>query len=264
MAGPLFPIGSVLRYSSTKIRTDDAMAHHAEDGLFEIYYTVSGRCRYFIDDTSYELLPGDVVMIPTGVIHRISYGAEEHERLLIECTADFIPSEARAELTKGPRLYRSLSLSRDVFTIMKKIEGEYAHPDKFSTDVIRTNMRILFYALARGAVGSVPKVQSAVVKEAIAYIKQSYAQDVTLSTVASRYFVSPEHLSRTFKKQTGFGFNEYLSLVRLGHAEELLREKRGMSISEIAYACGFNDSNYFSDKFKRTYGISPLKYSKTE
>jgi AraC-like DNA-binding protein len=35
-----------------------------------------------------------------------------------------------------------------------------------------------------------------------------------------------------------------------------------MSIAEVAYACGFNDSNYFSDKFKRTYGMSPLQYSK--
>ena len=75
-------------------------------------------------------------------------------------------------------------------------------------------------------------------------------------------FFSQEHLSRTFKKHTGFGFNEYLTLVRLQHAEQLLKGDEKMSISTIAYNCGFNDSNYFSDKFKKMYGTSPLKYSK--
>ena len=42
----------------------------------------------------------------------------------------------------------------------------------------------------------------------------------------------------------------------------MLKERDGFSISEIAYRCGFNDSNYFSDKFKKVYGTSPLKYSK--
>ena len=74
--------------------------------------------------------------------------------------------------------------------------------------------------------------------------------------------VSPEHLSRTFKRETGFGFNEYLTLVRLQHAELMLRDRSAKSISDIAYSCGFNDSNYFSDRFKKAYGIPPLRYRK--
>ena len=74
--------------------------------------------------------------------------------------------------------------------------------------------------------------------------------------------VSAEHLSRSFKRETGFGFKEYITLLRLKNAEELLKTRKNMSISEIAFLCGFNDSNYFSDKFKRTYGISPLNFRK--
>ena len=72
--------------------------------------------------------------------------------------------------------------------------------------------------------------------------------------------VSAEHLSRTFKKETGFGFSEYLTLVRLQKAEYMLRNEPGRSVCEIAYACGFNDSNYFSAKFKQTYGKAPSKF----
>jgi AraC-like DNA-binding protein len=97
----------------------------------------------------------------------------------------------------------------------------------------------------------------------ISFIKENYQATITLQQLADMHFISPEHLSRTFKKETNFGFNEFISLVRLQKAEFFLKEHPEMSISEVAYACGFNDSNYFSDKFKRTYGISPLRYSKS-
>lgn len=51
------------------------------------------------------------------------------------------------------------------------------------------------------------------------------------------------------KKETGFGFSEYLNLLRLQYAETLLQQSDKLSISE---QCGFNDSNYFSVKFKKT------------
>ena len=82
------------------------------------------------------------------------------------------------------------------------------------------------------------------------------------SSVAAKSFVSPEHLSRSFKAEIGQGFSEYLSEVRLKEAQKLLEGEQKLSVSEIAYKCGFNDSNYFSDKFKKRYGISPLQYRK--
>ena len=100
------------------------------------------------------------------------------------------------------------------------------------------------------------------IEDVVGYIKENFSSEVTLLEVAKKYFVSAEHLSRTFRRQTGFGFNEFLTLVRLQHAEYMLKNRDGRSISEIAYSCGFNDSNYFSDKFKRSYGKSPLQYSK--
>ena len=83
--------------------------------------------------------------------------------------------------------------------------------------------------------------------------------DVKLSAVARLVNVSAEHLSRIFKKETAFGFNEYLTLYRLQKAEYILANEPGRAIGEIAYSCGFNDSNYFSYKFKQRYGVSPTK-----
>ena len=93
----------------------------------------------------------------------------------------------------------------------------------------------------------------------IRYMQQNFTGELHLSDVAQRFFISPEHLSRMLKKETGFGFSEYLNLLRLQHAENLLQQSNKLSIAEIAAQCGFNDSNYFSVKFKKQYGISPKK-----
>jgi YesN/AraC family two-component response regulator len=93
----------------------------------------------------------------------------------------------------------------------------------------------------------------------VKYINQNYMSDIKLSTVAKMKSVSQEHISRTFKSCTGFGFNEYVTLLRLRKAEEMIKTEPDKTISEIAYECGFNDGNYFSYKFKKMYGVSPIK-----
>ena len=75
--------------------------------------------------------------------------------------------------------------------------------------------------------------------------------------MAEMFSVCPEHFSREFKKETGFGFCEYLNLLRLKKAEQLLKQNDKIRVSEVSEMVGFNDSNYFSLKFKKMYGTSP-------
>lgn len=237
-------------------------SHHYHD-ILEIYYMASGKCSYFIDGKSYEVLTGDVVLIPEGVIHKTIYGTEEHSRILIECSGHFVPDEVRGRLGTMLHLYRNPTVSRDVHALLKNIEAEYRNPDEFTPSALLAHMHLLFYFLVRNQhLASADDKKNPLIENVVSYIKKNFASDITLSSVAKEHFVSPEHLSRSFKRGTGFGFNEYLTLVRLQHAEYLLKERKHESISSIAYSSGFNDSNYFSDKFKRAYGVSPLKYSK--
>lgn len=224
---------------------------------------ISGKCNYFIDDKTYEVLPGDIVIIPENIIHKTNYDEEEHSRIVIECSRHFIPKTFLADLSENAYVFRNPSISREVSAMFKKIDAEYKNPDSYSADIIKSYMHLLIYLIARNkAPVQSSESKNMVIEDVVTYIKRNFANDISLSSVAKLHFVSPEHLSRTFKRDTGFGFNEYLTLVRLQHAERMLKGPDDMSISEIAYNCGFNDSNYFSDKFKRTYGQSPLKYRK--
>ena len=78
---------------------------------------------------------------------------------------------------------------------------------------------------------------------------------------AAHFAVSPSHLSRVFHQETGFGVREYLIHYRIRQACDLLLNSE-LTVTQIADRCGFSDSNYFGDAFKKATGLSPREYRK--
>ena len=226
---------------------------------YEIYYMKDGNCRYFIDDRSFDVQAGDVIFIPKGVIHRTKYTTSSHSRLLLNFTEQYIPEEIIEKLAKSKYLYRSREIARNIEEIFLKIEREYTQPDEFTEHLLRSYTIAMVCLISRYP-GSLEEATTGneLVDSIVRYIKQNYMNDIKLSGVAKLKSVSPEHLSRTFKASTGLGFNEYVTLLRLRKAEEMIKSDTNMTISEIAYECGFNDGNYFSYKFRKMYGMSPI------
>lgn len=226
---------------------------------FEIYFITKGNVTYFIDDRIYEVQAGDLVIIPDRVLHYTKYYGDRHSRKLINCSRRYIPSALLPTISTFFYLYRNPSTVKDVLELFEKIEKEYTSPDSMSEEIITLYMHMLFYTLERNKENCIDvESQNRYTGEAVEYIKKNFSQKITLGEAAKNLSMSPEHLSRTFRKETGIGFNRYLNLIRLQHAETLLKTT-DMTVSEIAEACGFEDSNYFSHKFKELYGISPKK-----
>ncbi|WP_162241887.1 helix-turn-helix domain-containing protein [Paenibacillus sp. Leaf72] len=74
---------------------------------------------------------------------------------------------------------------------------------------------------------------------------------------------SQYYLSRKFKQCTGFGFSEYVQLVRIREAQRLLRET-DLKIIEVAACVGIDPVANFHKLFKSTNGCSPLQYRKRQ
>lgn len=247
-------------YFNKKENARSSMATEHYHSAFELYYMKEGKCNYFIEDRSYDVVSGDIILIPAGTIHRTNYGSRQHSRNLINFSEDFVSSEVLEALKGLGYLYRNKALAPHIDAIFALIEEEYARDDALTMHVLRAYTEQLLVLMIRG--GNEKRVETegnATVEKTVKYIRENYMNDVRLSTVARLMNVSPEHLSRMFKKETAFGFNEYLTLFRLQRAEYILANEPGMAIGDIAYSCGFNDSNYFSYKFKQRYGISPSK-----
>lgn len=242
-------------YNSTALTRENKSVKHFHS-LYEIYHLEEGVCNYLIEDKLFQMLPGDTVFIPKGVIHKTSY-EDMHSRLLVNCSEEYLKN---AEINKA-FVYRNKKYSGEIHSVLKSIEKEYLHADKFSNGLIFGYMQQLLSIVHRTRNEfENTRAQNKYALKALDYLSDNYSGEITLSDLAGRLSISPEHLSRIFKKETGLGFNEYLSLLRLKKAETLLKLDKDMSVSEVAFACGFNDSNYFCEKFKGAYGMSPLKF----
>ncbi|MBL7007031.1 MAG: response regulator [Spirochaetia bacterium] len=100
-------------------------------------------------------------------------------------------------------------------------------------------------------------------RKALAYIHTEYAESVQLTSMAEICNVSPAYLSRLFSEHLQTNFVDYLTGVRLAHAQELLKNQ-DTTIKDVAGAVGYQDPNYFSKIFKKYKGISPTLYMREE
>lgn len=231
-------------------------------GTLEIYYIREGTCRYEIAGKPFDLTAGDLLLIPAGITHKTDRYSRLYTRLLINCTEDYVPPSVRPLLGTEPCLYRDAAVTEEADRILSGIEREYRLGDALSGDLLRCRTGELLILLARSKSSERTESARSPVESTVLYIREHYMNEISLPMLAKLHSITPDHLSRTFKKETGYGISEYLTLVRLQKAEFMLKNEPGRTVSEIAFACGFNDSNYFSDKFKKVYGVTPSSVRK--
>lgn len=95
--------------------------------------------------------------------------------------------------------------------------------------------------------------------ETITHLETHYREPVNLDRLACLARMSKRSFLRAFHAATGTTPIAYLLQLRLNHAVHLLRHS-AQNITEIAFAAGFNDSNYFTRQFRRRFGLSPRQW----
>lgn len=243
---------------------------------YEFYYLTSGKRKFFIADTIFTVNKGDLIIIPKGTIHRTTYMSNEiHERCTINFSDKFIEnfnSPASAKDLEENLRYCKITIPSTrreyIENLFSKIEREYSGVDHFSESMIKTHLYELCVFVLRCLERNYDKsenveIEDEIITMAAQYISSNYMNTITLEALAEKYNMSPSYFSRKFKNCTGFGFKEYLSTIRINQACNMLIQTN-KSITEIAEECGFGDSNYFGDSFKKAKGMSPRSYRKAK
>lgn len=94
------------------------------------------------------------------------------------------------------------------------------------------------------------------------YISENYHTDITSKQAAEALNFNQSYFCRTFKKNFGMTFSEYLNFYRVSASKQLIDENKH-SVSEIAFECGFTNPEYFSRSFKKYLGVVPTEYKKS-
>ncbi|GHU67780.1 hypothetical protein FACS189447_10190 [Spirochaetia bacterium] len=144
------------------------------------------------------------------------------------------------------RKTRSLSLAEEIMALKDRQAWEAWSAQAFE-DILREA------GLKRSAKLPLPLVK------ALEYLREHYAEPITLNSTAEAAQVSAAYLSRLFSEQLRTGFTDYLTELRIEKAEKLLRETR-MNIKEVSFALGFQDPNYFSKIFCKVTGMLPSAF----
>ncbi len=98
-----------------------------------------------------------------------------------------------------------------------------------------------------------------VIDTAKLYIQKNYMKDISLDEVSREVNISPYYFSKLFKDETGEGFVEYITNMRIEKAKELMAEG-DYTMKEICQMVGYTDPNYFSRAFKKNVGVTPTEY----
>lgn len=88
------------------------------------------------------------------------------------------------------------------------------------------------------------------------YLHANYRDNITLEHLAEKVYLSPCYISRIFRQNTGASFLQYLTSIRMERAYEMLQTGK-YSVGEVAEAVGYKDASYFSQVFRRKYGVCP-------
>lgn len=92
-------------------------------------------------------------------------------------------------------------------------------------------------------------------------LNENFRHKIEWPELCEKYKLPPRTLNRKMQDMVGLTPNNYLNRIRLCHASVLLKNTK-KSITDIAFNCGFNDSNYFSNKFHQLFTLTPLQYRK--
>lgn len=98
-----------------------------------------------------------------------------------------------------------------------------------------------------------------VVKAAMQYIREHYAEHISLSEVADSVYVSPWHLSKLINGCLGQSFFDIVNGLRIQRAKELLPDP-ALRVHEVAIQVGYSDVAHFSKNFKKAVGVSPMEF----
>jgi len=114
--------------------------------------------------------------------------------------------------------------------------------------------------LAESVIVNKQKMGNDLISNILEYIHQQYSSsEISLSTIADKFNITPQYLSAIFKEKTGQNISDYIQNLRMNRAKELLLST-DYPVSQIAKMIGYTEVSGFTKAFKKFEGVSPNKF----
>ena len=249
---------------------------HWHDEL-EIIYVKSGFLTVNISGENYIGKPGDAFVVSPGNLHFMGSqtGTVDYFTFLfplkyITFRSDDMLDDKLIEPLNSGHLMISPEIKDTVKEQCEQLAGVYAAEiDKSEskiTNQIKKKIILLQFIHELWKKGFIVENdttgRNTVEKEMVSYIQQNYTGKILLREFGEQFHLSEKYISRYFKDHFHITLSQYVTYLRLEHAKQMLQETN-ISVTEVAMQSGYQNISYFIRSFKKTYGVSPLKYRKS-
>ncbi len=244
-----------------KVSSNTAIKMHYHDH-YEIDVIEIGNCAYAVGNQLVNLSPRDICLVKQNTIHasigsgaKISSSLEFSESYLL----NFFTKQTVERITKCFEK-NVIHISDSDFSLFmscaEKLQSDTKDVFSFTQmlAILEKNMSRKSYEL---------KNDGSKIADIIDYITENYRYIDNLDIVADKFYISKEHLCRSFKRYTGTSIIKHINILKIQSSFEFLA-KESLTMAEVAEKSGFSSAANFSKTFKSVTGISPLKYSRND
>jgi AraC-like DNA-binding protein/mannose-6-phosphate isomerase-like protein (cupin superfamily) len=250
----------------------------------EIAFVIKGSAIHEIGGNRYPIMRGDVFVIHGNQVHKISntnnltilniiYEKEFFEKIKEEYkdtpgfSALFIheplfreKQKFNAFLQLSSRQFQNIE---DLLTIIDKeqVERETGFKEIIASVFVQTILTLCRYYHKTDSFKSKGMLK---ISAAINYIENNFSKNITIAKLCEITELPETTFRRTFKKITGSLPIDYLVHIRIEKAAEMMREKPGLHVVDVCISSGFENTGYFSRKFKKIIGVTPIQYLKKQ
>ncbi|MCK6470544.1 MAG: AraC family transcriptional regulator [Planctomycetes bacterium] len=262
--------------------TSRAKARYHLHPFLEVTYVLSGKVNYRTRENAIPVTAGEIFCMPAEVLH--GWENDARPSVLLGFLLTVSPASAKPQ-SLGFRLAEA---ARNLdFRIRPAPEL------KFAFEALRAEVRADSPCQQEAIAGYTRLIQALVVRElsaalrlktvppnipedaqaprneqlflqALAFIEANLAFGISLTDVARHLGVTPRHVSRIFKAKRGVTVGEFVDRRRLEHAQQLLRERPGAVVKDVAAQCGFRDVSYFCRVFRARTGTTPARFGRAK
>ena len=238
----------------------------------ELIRIIKGSFKLKINTTPYELKGGDIVFINSGYIH-----SGIPNDCIYECIVFDISFLKKERSMTNSFLNSLITFQQEIQTFYSKETEEVITVLNNIFKTIKEKKKgydmklfgLLYYFL--GIVEEYNMFSNSInvnfsnkkkilkLKKVLSVIHKNYMHEVSLEDLAESINMNTNYFCKFFKSLTGTSPIDYLTIYRLECAKKKLKETE-LSITEVAYDCGFNDSSYFTKVFKKYNNITPTKF----
>lgn len=253
-----------------------AMSWHSHN-FYELVFVTDGFCMHHLKNSASLTMEGDILFIKPGASHCYS-GTRECKIInclfMKEALQDIlqelmilhgIPQLLADDTDVAIQIHLDMQERKTLRKLLDQMAKECVEQEsgwQLKTKALLYSVLVEYarICVAHDMEQSNENTYPGYVTRALHYIEEHYAEELSVQGLGEYVGISPDYLSRQFRKVTGIAVQEYIRRYRLSRAVVYLQQ--GCSVGETAAKSGFRSITYFSREFKSEMGVTPSHYEK--